>query len=422
MNKSTLAALLSTALLAACGGGGDGAASQPLPPVQVLPPPVQAGTSSGILSDSPVGGVQYTTSGGYSGVTAADGRYAYNPGETVTFKIGAITLGTVTATGTVTPLELASAATNKENVATNLLVLLQSLDSDGNPANGITINDATKTAAATATTIDLTQAPASFASTSNSTLTTVMSTAKVPKTAPVSEADALAHFKAEFFKNLAGSWVISDAENVIVARFDTNGNYIIGQVSPSDQAGHSGTEVGHMNWDAKTGKVAADSIQHDSNGNWGMNDSSGSVVFKVDGDKVIVTETGETPMTFSRVKNNTTSPLIGTWAVGSSTTIKTQTFTFFESGKYMMADPLGDTEYGDGDPKCGEGGIEWGVYTFDAATGKLSVTTAPTVDTNGCAGLWDKPANAGLPPTTLEFNSDKSSFTIEGTVVYRVSK
>jgi hypothetical protein len=375
---------------------------------------------SGVLTDGPVAGVQYTTSGGYSGVTSANGSYAYNAGETVTFKIGAITLGTVTATGTVTPLDLAAAATNKENVATNLLVLLQSLDADGNPSNGITINDATKTAAANASTVNLTQASASFASATNSALTAVMTSASLPKTAPVTEAAALEHFKGEFFKQLAGVWTAGKAsEGAITIRFDTSGNYIHGESGTPDGSAQSGTEVGRIEWDPRNGKVSVAAITHDSNGGFGLSGSTGNnVVFKVDGDKLVVTDNGDIT-TLSRVTNDNAS-LIGTWAVGSPTALNTQHFTFFSNGKYLMADPLGDTDPTSG-VMCNHGGLEYGAYSFNAVTGVLAVSSAPQFDTNSCAGLWDKPDNSGTS-AHLTFNSDKSSFTIDGTTLYRVSK
>lgn len=419
MNKTLIAALVSGAFLIACGGGGSNdSAGTPAP---AAPATAQAGTSKGILTDGPVGGVQYTTSGGYSGVTGADGSYAYNPGETVTFKIGNITLGTVTATGTVTPLDLAAAATNKENVATNLLVLLQSLDADGNPSNGITINDATKTAAAAAS-VDLTQAPATFASTSNSALTTVMNSAGLQKTAPVSEADALAHFKDEFFKQLAGTWSIAATGAAITVRFDSQGHYIIGEAGAAEEGGQSGVEVGKIDWDPRTGKASlvGGSVTVDTNLEWGLSHPSGSEVFKIDGDKLVVIE-GEDSTTLTRVANDPDG-LVGTWALGSASTMSTQTFTFFSNGTYLMADPVGDTEYNStDDPKCGDAGIEYGNYSFNPTTGVLAVTSAPQFDTNGCAGLWDKPANMS-EPLPLSFSTDKSTFTVGGTTFYRVSK
>ena len=428
MKKTLIAALLSVAFLGACGGGSDSTTStagqqnpgteQPAPT-----PPVQAGTSTGILTDGPVGGVQYTTSGGYSGVTGADGSYAYNPGETVTFKIGAITLGTVTATGTVTPLDLAAAAAagDKENVSTNLLVLLQSLDADGDASNGITINDNTKTAAANAS-IDLTLPPATFASSANSALTTVMNGGGVAKTAPVTEADALAHFRTEFFKQLAGGWVAKDAEGAIAIRIGLQGNYIIGEVGEAVGEGHSGTEVAKIDWNPKTGQVSLvpSSLVHDSNGDWGLDQINGSEVFKVDGDKFTVTDADGTVTTFERVANDPAS-IVGMWALDTASAMSRQHFTFFPDGTYLMADPKGDDEaIADGRTPCSLGGVEYGNYTFDAATGVLAVTSV-AVDTNNCAGAWDSEAQQGLS-AAISFSEDKSTFSLGDRTFYRVSK
>lgn len=94
------------------------------------------GSTSGVLYDAGVEGVAYSTSSGVKGVTGAGGSYRFNPGDKVTFTLGALTLGTVTATGMVTPLELAASSAVKLN---DLLVLLQSLDKDGGAGNRITI-------------------------------------------------------------------------------------------------------------------------------------------------------------------------------------------------------------------------------------------------------------------------------------------
>ncbi|MEO8332521.1 MAG: alkaline phosphatase PhoX [Gallionella sp.] len=50
---------------------------------------------TGILSDSYVKGVSYSTSSGKSGSTGANGEFSYSSGNTVTFKIGKVSLGSV---------------------------------------------------------------------------------------------------------------------------------------------------------------------------------------------------------------------------------------------------------------------------------------------------------------------------------------
>src|SRR3954470_13556284 len=126
-------------IVAGCGGGGGGGSSAPV-----------TGSKSGILTDAAVAGVSYATSSGVTGVTDANGTYKFNPGDTVQFKLGVLALGSATATGIVSPIELAN---GNNNILQNLLVMLQSLDANGNPADGISIPPAA--AAAVTSAVDL---------------------------------------------------------------------------------------------------------------------------------------------------------------------------------------------------------------------------------------------------------------------------
>ena len=131
----TAALLLS---LTACGGsgGGDGTTATATETV-----------STGVFIDSAVEGLQYETAT-QSGTTNSLGEYDYLAGETVTFSIGGIVLGSTIAGPVVTPLSLVPDATSATNpVVTNIVRLLLSLDSDGDPDNGITISSDVTTAA-----------------------------------------------------------------------------------------------------------------------------------------------------------------------------------------------------------------------------------------------------------------------------------
>ncbi len=66
----------------------------------------------------------------------------YNSGEDVSFYLGDLLLGTVSVASEITPRDLFE----NEQAALNLARLLQTLDSDGNPENGITINEDAVTA------------------------------------------------------------------------------------------------------------------------------------------------------------------------------------------------------------------------------------------------------------------------------------
>lgn len=130
MQKTLLLAAVA-ATLTACGGGGNS-------------------SLSGVFTDSEVANVEYETSSGLRGTTDAGGRYQYREGDTVTFRIGGLVLGSGPAKGTITPMDLVSGATSINDAeVTKILQVLQSLDDDGKPENGINISSAVRSAIGT---------------------------------------------------------------------------------------------------------------------------------------------------------------------------------------------------------------------------------------------------------------------------------
>src|SRR5690606_14928977 len=109
--------LASSISLAACGGGGSDGGSG-TDPVEI--PLVDGQTQTGVLLDSPVGGMGYRTAT-RPGITAADGSYNYLPGEMVTFFVGDLAFPAVTATAVVTPVDIAAGNVTAQ---TNMLQLL----------------------------------------------------------------------------------------------------------------------------------------------------------------------------------------------------------------------------------------------------------------------------------------------------------
>jgi hypothetical protein len=126
----------------------------------IAPPPA---VRTGRFVDPPTGGLGYRTAS-QSGVTADDGSFQYRTGETISFFVGATTLGaTVPAAERMTPLDLVPGATlpvkrvelerlRRESgqlvpnpsllpsfELVNILVLLHSLDADKDSSNGIGI-------------------------------------------------------------------------------------------------------------------------------------------------------------------------------------------------------------------------------------------------------------------------------------------
>lgn len=101
------------------------------------------GARTGVFVDSPVSGLDYMGSSANEGVTNAKGEFSYSDGESISFAIGGLALGSAVGQEVLTPLSLVEGAMSAEDQrVTNMLVLLQSLDVDGNLNNGIQISEA----------------------------------------------------------------------------------------------------------------------------------------------------------------------------------------------------------------------------------------------------------------------------------------
>jgi len=183
--------------IAACGGGG----ASETPPVTV-PPPVDSGPSqeTGVFLDSPVINIGYRTET-LGGVTSSLGEFDYLPEEAVTFFIGDLEFPPGLASGTVTALDLAGTTDSSNPRVVNMIRLLQTLDQDGDPGNGITITD---TAKSSATQVDFDLSEAEFAA-SVAVTTLIMNGGQNDTVVElVSREDALNHFNQTLDKIPAG--------------------------------------------------------------------------------------------------------------------------------------------------------------------------------------------------------------------------
>ncbi len=119
MKKTTiLASIAASMLLIGCGKGtssssGSGGSS----------------TLSGTFVDAPVAGLYYETTSGLKGTTDSNGKFKYKIGDTVTFKLGSLSLGKGKAKAVITPYDLAD---NNATLAINIALILQNFDSNRN--------------------------------------------------------------------------------------------------------------------------------------------------------------------------------------------------------------------------------------------------------------------------------------------------
>jgi glutamine cyclotransferase len=128
-------------VLSACGGGGGDDAIVPAP----------TSTLSGNFYDSAVSGLEYYV-GGISGITDSDGGFEYpENADEIVFKIGLIEIGRGVPRSIMTVLDFDNyfwgPDIDKNGETSNILVLLQSLDMDRDPSNGIEISEQARTAA-----------------------------------------------------------------------------------------------------------------------------------------------------------------------------------------------------------------------------------------------------------------------------------
>lgn len=120
------------------------------------------GVCYGYYYDNLVSGLSYQSQGdtgapltGVTGEADDPGRFSYREGDTVSFSLGDTMLGESSAQERVTPFDLAGIEeeaigncavdgtlpdTNAFRIVHNLAVLLQTLDTDGDPRNGIEIS------------------------------------------------------------------------------------------------------------------------------------------------------------------------------------------------------------------------------------------------------------------------------------------
>lgn len=134
-----VSSVLTAFILTGCGGGG-GSSSGTTAATTV---------STGTFIDSAVSGLEFE-SATQSGTTDANGNFAYKEGEFVTFHIGNLYIGSATPkNGKITPLDIINTTDINDTRVIRILQTLQTLDSDGDPTNGIDINstvsDALKT-------------------------------------------------------------------------------------------------------------------------------------------------------------------------------------------------------------------------------------------------------------------------------------
>ncbi len=468
LRKNSWIHLISTVFivsLAACDSGSektDASSSSKSSASSTAARKMPTGPATGILVDSPVSGVSYVASSGKSGLTDDKGIFNFNHGDKIEFKLGGLTLGNIPGSQIVTPIELASGSDNKLQ---NLLVLLQSLDSDSDLSNGIAISS--ETAAAVKSSINLENDPETFADSAN--LKSIMEASGIEGNIRTAE-EARTHFLSQGVALLSAQiWASYDNTTASVLRVaaDSSGEYLQGDARPDDSCDEnrvcggrtifqSGVEYGVVSaeeFDTRgfklTGKPSVDTNLKAGFSNPGPTRRVRTDGFELINSDIVIVQraraetsvfgelfhiakpiqlSDENEVVEKEVKetryakiDNDASGIVGAWAYDDNA-IKTQTLVFFPNGKFLMIDPTGATQRAD-QAKCGKPGIEFSSYTYDKSASKLNLSRF-TYNTNGCAGFSDLDNNTAIG---FSISSDGNTAKLdkqgeESVTIYRVSR
>ena len=180
--------------------------------------------------------------------------------------------------------------------------------------------------------------------------------------------------------HINGAWISTLTENDLLSFvFYDDGTYVHLEVDNDDPDEISGMERGSYSIDPETNQITP-VISFDRNGVTGLTDSAngGVQLFEVSGDTLTVrfdddqngTIEDDEFVEFSRVIPD---GLIGAWTTELSEN-DFLGFVFYDDGNYVHMEI-------DEDDPSGISGMEWGTYSIDAETGRI--TPAIVFDNNG---------------------------------------
>ena len=395
--------LSSVVLLANCGGGGSDSPS----------------TLTGVFIDSPVINIGYRTAT-QNGDTNSRGEFKYLAGETVTFFIGDMEFPPVLAAEVVTPLDMADTDDVAHHMVINIIRLLQSLDKDGDPDNGINI---TQTAKDNAVFLDFDLSVEGFETQIGIDLFIANGGQDTAQSDLVDTVLALVHFVASLIRSgeidsedeavdnqsLIGTWEIAsptDADFYMLSLLE-DGTYVHAEVNEIDPNFLSGMEWGTYDV-VGLGEITT-TQNFNNNGNAGLSDFDGSgprlrLIAQPSGSLMYAPDTNNDGISDGvfGLRRVDSEGLLGTW-ISTTTENDLLMIVFFDDGTYFHGevDEDDDTEIS---------GMELGTYERDEDTGLLTVSQ--TFDNNGDTGLTDF-TGVGAPNIFVNIEGDTLTATID---------
>lgn len=390
---------------AGCGGGG----------VDIADPAL-----TGVFVDSPVINIGYRTAT-QNGETNSRGEFKYLAGETVTFFIGNLEFPSVLADEIVTPLDMADTDDVAHPMVINIIRLLQSLDKDDDPSNGITITQAAKD---NAVALDFDLSVAGFQSLTGVSLTLLNAGQDASRSELVSTAKAVLHLilslalsggfgpASDFESFVMGTWkgTHPDRDFALIGFFE-DGTYIHAETGDFSVGAMAGIEWGTVSFHEQGFSQATQ--RFDNNDSLGLSPNKTIQPLgwyflgePISDDRVLRPNTEFTvssPLADGiQFRKITSEGLLGTW-LSTTTENDLLMIVFFDDGTYFHGeiDEDDDTEIS---------GMELGTYAHNESTGLLTVTQ--TFDNNGSTGLTDY-VGIGAPNIFVDVEGDILTATID---------
>ena len=214
--RAGLAASLPLILLSLTGCGGSSSSDPDPAPV----------SRTGTFGSTAVSGLHYQSGDAATRTTDERGRFLYTGNQKVLFSIGDLSLGEAPGAENVTVLGISggAASTNEPDV-TNKLILLQTLDADGDLNNGIQLTEQIQDAvSANAGDLDFEQPTADFTAALQNVVTSLESAGAFPDTDPRARALTTAGDALEQFERASSPRRVVDTADGKLSGFEADDN------------------------------------------------------------------------------------------------------------------------------------------------------------------------------------------------------
>ena len=399
MNNKLLTALCSASfILTGCGGGSSdsdnddgGDNKQPI-------------VKTGVFLDSAVENLSYKTAT-QNGSTDSKGSFTYIEGEDVTFSIGSLEFPVVKAGGVITPMVLANSSVLSNQQVTNIAILLQSLDENGNVDDGIKIPAAASETASGA--VNFKSSTADFIA--SEAVTNLIANSGSENTELVSAEDAQDHLQStiETKTPYVRSWSIINGNSESHLIFFPDNTFMYAE---NDAETPNGLELGRYSYDTESDNMTL-TITFDNNGP-GTDSGVGDIDKDVVND-IVLSNNNETmaiakgALTFT-ADDLDTSSIVGAWSITHQN--ETQHLILYANNTFIYAE----------NDLTEPNGLELGTYDYNAGTSEITYTI--TYDDNGPgndSGLGD----IGTPVTVdIELVNGVDILRVEGDSILEFSR